>query len=150
MKEKDEEVKKKEKLQPWNVDTLSKDGFQKTLINKPKPRIDTSQMSDEERDAYYKSFVQKHESELKHYGMLGKWDNFKHYLMEHPGLVCDEVVNYLLRRRSDRSVWVLDDWTHWRSSRLCPKKCSSASSPGTSAHFRPSSQPWTRNRPSTT
>lgn len=95
VKEKDDRLKKKEKLQPWNVDTLSKDGFQKTLINKPKPRIDTSQMSDEERDAWYKSFIEKYEPNLKHYGMLGKWDDCKVYLMEHPDLVCDEAANYL-------------------------------------------------------
>jgi cell division cycle protein 37 len=95
VKQKDEQVKKKEKLTPWNVDTLSKDGFQKTLINKPKPRVDTNNMTDEERDVWYKNFISKHESEMKHYGMLAKWDDCKSYLMEHPDLVCDEAANYL-------------------------------------------------------
>lgn len=88
-------MKKKEKMQPWNVDTLSKDGFQKTLINKPKPRADTSQMTDKEKDQWYRDFVKKHESDLKHYGMLAKWDDCKQHLMEHPDLVCDEAANYL-------------------------------------------------------
>lgn len=39
------EVSKKEKLMPWNVDTLSKDSWSKTIINKPKARVDTSNMT---------------------------------------------------------------------------------------------------------
>ena len=92
---KDEEVKKKEKLQPWNVDTLSKDGFQKTIINKPKPRVDLNKMTDEERDEWYKNFVKKNDAHMKHYGMLSKWDDCKQFLMEYTDLVCDEAANYL-------------------------------------------------------
>lgn len=88
-------MKKKEKLQPWNVDTLSKDGFQKTIINKPKPRPNMDNMTEEERDEWYKNFVKKNESNLKHYGMLSKWDDCKQYLAEHPDLVCEEAANYL-------------------------------------------------------
>lgn len=88
-------MKKKEKLQPWNVDTLSKDGFEKTLINKPKPRVDTSKMTDDERDEWYKNFIAKHESDLKKYGMMAKWDDCKLFLMEHSDLVCDEAANFL-------------------------------------------------------
>lgn len=94
-------MKKKERLQAWNVDTLSKDGFQKTLINKPKPRVDTSQMSDEEKDQYYRDFVKKYEKNLKHYAMLNKWDDCKAYLMEYPDLVCEESANYL-------AIWCLN------------------------------------------
>ena len=56
VKKKDEQMQK-EKLQPLNVDTLSKDGFQKTLINKP-ARVDAMAVSDEERDQWYKKFIQ--------------------------------------------------------------------------------------------
>ena len=44
VKDEEEESKKKERLQPWNVDTLSKPGFTKTVINKPKPKPDTSNL----------------------------------------------------------------------------------------------------------
>ena len=36
--EKKTELDKKEKLQPWNVDTISKESWSKTVINKPKPK----------------------------------------------------------------------------------------------------------------
>lgn len=33
-KKKEKELEKKDKETPWNVDTLSKDGFDKTILNK--------------------------------------------------------------------------------------------------------------------
>lgn len=98
---KEEEVTKKEKLMPWNVDTISHDGFEKTVINKPKPQVDKSQMSEEEQEAYYKEFVKKNEKAIKEYGMLSKWDDAKQYLIENNHLVCDETANYL-------AIWCLD------------------------------------------
>lgn len=99
--EKESEVKKRERLMPWNVDTLSKDGFAKTLINKDKPRPDTSKMSEEEREEYYKKFVTENEKDMKHYGMLSKWDDCKAYLVEKSHLVCEETANYL-------AIWCLN------------------------------------------
>lgn len=101
VKQKEEEVKKKERLMPWNVDTISKDGFEKTMINKPTPKVDTSKMTDEEKEEYYKKFVKDNEKKLKHYGMLSKWDDCKTYLVENPVLVCEEAANYL-------AIWCLN------------------------------------------
>lgn len=98
---KEEEVKKKEKLMPWNVDTISHDGFEKTIINKPKPQVDRSQMSEEEQEAFYKDFVKKNEKSIKAYGMLSKWDDSKQFLLENNHLVCEETANYL-------AIWCLD------------------------------------------
>jgi cell division cycle protein 37 len=95
VQEKESEVKKKERLMPWNVDTLSKDGFAKTLINKDKPRVDTSKMTEEEKEEYYKKFVKENEKDIKHFGMLSKWDDCKAFLVEKPHLVCEETANYL-------------------------------------------------------
>jgi cell division cycle protein 37 len=39
LKEIDESMKKKERLTPWNVDTIGKESFSKTVINTPKPRV---------------------------------------------------------------------------------------------------------------
>lgn len=44
LKKEEEQVKMEEKKMPWNVDTLSKDSWSKTVINKPKPRVDTSHL----------------------------------------------------------------------------------------------------------
>ena len=101
VQEKDAELKKKERLMPWNVDTLSKDGFAKTLINKEKPRVDTSAMTEDEREEYYKRFIQENEKDMKQYGMLAKWDDCKAFLIEKPNLVCEETANYL-------AIWCLN------------------------------------------
>ena len=77
------------------MDTISKDGFSKTLVNVQKPR-DKKEMSDEERESYMREFVKKHEKEIKAYGWLAKFDDSKAYLNEHNHLACEETANYLV------------------------------------------------------
>ncbi|KAI1304645.1 Hsp90 co-chaperone Cdc37 [Halotydeus destructor] len=101
VEQKEVEVKKKEKLTPWNVDTLSKDGFTKTVINKPKPRPDTSHLSEEEKEELYRTFVKENEVNIKRYGMLSKWEDCKSFLTEFPNLVCEDTANYL-------AIWCLN------------------------------------------
>lgn len=86
LEKKEEELKKQERVQPWNVDTIGKESWSKTVLNKPKPRLDRSNMTEEEREQLYKEFVSKNEKRIKHYGMLSKWEDCKLYLMEHPEL----------------------------------------------------------------
>lgn len=92
---KEEELSKKEKLAPWNVDTISKEGFTKTVINKA-PARKNDDLSDEERDAKQREFVKQNEQLVKKYGMLQKYDDSKKYLKDHPQLACDETANYLV------------------------------------------------------
>nr|XP_057912198.1 hsp90 co-chaperone Cdc37-like 1 isoform X4 [Doryrhamphus excisus] len=42
-----------------------------------------------------KTFVQKYEQELRHFGMLRRWDDSQRFLAEKPQLICDETANYL-------------------------------------------------------
>jgi hypothetical protein len=51
-------------LSPWNVDTISHEGFSKTRINKPVPR-QTEELSEEEKEKKMKEFVKQNESDLK-------------------------------------------------------------------------------------
>ncbi|RWS27502.1 hsp90 co-chaperone Cdc37-like protein [Leptotrombidium deliense] len=95
LKAKEDELKKKERLTPWNVDTISKPGWSKTVINKPAPRKDDSHLTEEQREENYRNFVKENESKVKHYGMLSKWDDCKQYLLENPHLCCDDTANYL-------------------------------------------------------
>ncbi|XP_060752172.1 hsp90 co-chaperone Cdc37-like 1 isoform X1 [Tachysurus vachellii] len=65
-------------------------GFNKSIINHPMPRgMDTD---------YDKSltFVQRHEEELKHFGMLRRWDDSQRFLAQMPHLICEEAANYLI------------------------------------------------------
>ena len=64
------------KLQSWNVDTISKDGFSKSSINKPLPRKQQD-MSEEEREEKMKKFVHENQKDLKAFGWLSKMDDSK-------------------------------------------------------------------------
>ncbi|KAG0443930.1 hypothetical protein HPB47_014376 [Ixodes persulcatus] len=90
-----ESLDKKEKLTPWNVDTISKEGFTKTILNKPEPRKEEV-LSEEDRERKQKQFVTDNEPLLKQLGMLQKYDDSRRFLMEHPHLACEATANYLV------------------------------------------------------
>nr|CAI5820390.1 unnamed protein product [Callosobruchus analis] len=92
----EEEIKKKEKLTPWNVDTISQPGFAKTVINKKPPKPKEEHLSEEEREKRMKKFIKENEKELKHFGMLRKYDDSRQYLKQHQQLVCEDTANYLV------------------------------------------------------
>ncbi|XP_048378114.1 hsp90 co-chaperone Cdc37 isoform X1 [Stegostoma tigrinum] len=90
---------KKEKAMPWNVDTLSKEGFSKSVINitPESSKIET----EEDKEKKHKTFVEKYEKQIKHFGMLSRWDDSQKYLSDNPHLVCEETANYLV-------IWCID------------------------------------------
>ncbi|KAG1683981.1 Hsp90 co-chaperone Cdc37 [Nymphon striatum] len=92
---KEEELKKKQKSTPWNVDTISKDGFDKSIVNKTKPR-EKKQMTEEEFEKHQAEFVRKYKKLLQEFGMLKRHDDSKKFLQEHPELACEETANYLV------------------------------------------------------
>ncbi|XP_054000746.1 hsp90 co-chaperone Cdc37 [Hylaeus anthracinus] len=97
IRQREEEFKKKEKLTPWNVDTISQDGFTKTVINtRPGRREDDSGLSDEEKEKRTKQFVEEHKKKIKEFGMLKRYDDSKKFLSENPHLVCENTLNYLV------------------------------------------------------
>uniref|UniRef100_A0A4W6BQY3 Hsp90 co-chaperone Cdc37 n=1 Tax=Lates calcarifer TaxID=8187 RepID=A0A4W6BQY3_LATCA len=88
-----EEYQREEKKQPWNVDTISKEGFSKSVLNiKPVTKEET----EEEKVEKHKTFVEKHAEEIKHFGMLRRWDDSQKYLSDNPHLVCEETANCLI------------------------------------------------------
>lgn len=95
IEEKEKEILKAEKNAPWNVDTISKEGWSKTVFNKSTPREDRSELTDEELEIRYKEFVDQHQDKVKEYAMLSKFEDAKNYLMQNPELVCEESSNYL-------------------------------------------------------
>ncbi|KAJ7317264.1 hypothetical protein JRQ81_003426 [Phrynocephalus forsythii] len=97
--EKVEQLKKKEKNMPWNVDTLSRDGFSKSVFNvKPEQ---PAEETEEQKEKRHKTFVEKYEKQVKHFGMLRRWDDSQKYLSDNPHLVCEETANYLV-------IWCID------------------------------------------
>ncbi|XP_030052939.1 hsp90 co-chaperone Cdc37 [Microcaecilia unicolor] len=93
-----ETLHKKEKGMPWNVDTLSKDGFSKSIVNIKPDKIEETE---EQKEQKHKTFVEKYEKQLKHFGMLRRWDDSQKYLSDNPYLVCEETANYLV-------IWCID------------------------------------------
>ncbi|XP_076000181.1 hsp90 co-chaperone Cdc37-like [Genypterus blacodes] len=87
------EHRRDEKKMPWNVDTLSRDGFSKSVVN-VKP--ETGDETEEEKEQKHKTFVEKYEKEIKHFGMLRRWDDSQKYLSDNTHLVCEETANYLV------------------------------------------------------
>ncbi|XP_046694218.1 hsp90 co-chaperone Cdc37 isoform X2 [Silurus meridionalis] len=88
-----EEHRREEKKMPWNIDTLSKEGFSKSVLNiKP----DVKEETEEEKEQKHKTFVEKYEKQIKHFGMLRRWDDSQKYLSDNPHLVCEETANYLV------------------------------------------------------
>ncbi|XP_047658927.1 hsp90 co-chaperone Cdc37 isoform X1 [Tachysurus fulvidraco] len=88
-----DEHRREEKKMPWNVDTLSKEGFSKSVLNiKPEVKEET----EEEKEKKHKTFVEKYETQIKHFGMLRRWDDSQKFLSDNPHLVCEETANYLV------------------------------------------------------
>ncbi|KAH9404836.1 hsp90 co-chaperone Cdc37 [Tyrophagus putrescentiae] len=92
---KEKELEKQERSTPWNVDTISKESWSKTMFNKPMPRKDRSQLTDEEQEKIYKDFVDKYESKIKEFAMLSKFDDLRNFLMQYQDLACEETSTYL-------------------------------------------------------
>lgn len=95
IKKKEEDLQKKEKITPWNVDTISKPGFTKTVVNK-KPALQPNEKSEEEKEQEMKVFVKENEKLIKQYGMFRKFEDSKKFLMEHPHLASENTANYLV------------------------------------------------------
>jgi cell division cycle protein 37 len=96
IEEKEAELKKKSKMQPWNVDTISSSGFSKTVINHPPPATEAEPLSEEEQAKRLKEFTAKNESLLKKFGMLRRYEDSLKFLQDHPQLVNDDTSHYLL------------------------------------------------------
>lgn len=87
----------KERKAPWNVDTISKPAFSKTVINTQACRSkDDAGLSEDEREQRMKEFVRANEPLLKQYGMLRRFDDSRRFLMEHTQLTCEHTANYLV------------------------------------------------------
>lgn len=97
----EEKLKTKEKLAPWNVDTISKPGFAKTVINKKPEKQSYDSLSEEEKSEKMKKFVEDNEKLLKQYGMMRKFEDSKRFLSNNNHLVCEDTANYLV-------IWCLN------------------------------------------
>ncbi|XP_063066809.1 hsp90 co-chaperone Cdc37-like 1 isoform X2 [Engraulis encrasicolus] len=74
---------------PELTHTTSRDVFNKSIIN----ACSSVQSMEEDKS---KTFVQKHEDQVKHFGMLRRWDDSQRFLSQNPHLICEAAANYLI------------------------------------------------------
>ncbi|XP_037340534.1 hsp90 co-chaperone Cdc37-like 1 [Pungitius pungitius] len=65
------------------------DVFDKSIINSPNQTVEMDQDKS-------KTFLQKFDQELRHFGMLRRWDDSQRFLADMPQLICEETANYLI------------------------------------------------------
>lgn len=92
---KQKEMEKKERLEPWNVDSISAPGFDKSLINKDL-KLNKTTKTEEEKENELRDFVKKYEKEIKEYGMFRRYEDSMKYMQEHTHLASDNTANYLV------------------------------------------------------
>ncbi|XP_048384124.2 hsp90 co-chaperone Cdc37-like 1 [Stegostoma tigrinum] len=87
-RQKEEELTWNERLSSWNIDTDSREGFNKSVINK--------KCKEAEEDGKNVTFVQRYHQQIRHFGMLKRWVDSQRYLSDHPHLICQDTANYLI------------------------------------------------------
>lgn len=65
------------------------DVFDKSIINVQSQPVEMDQDK-------CKTFLQKYEHQLRHFGMLRRWDDSQRFLADMPQLICEETANYLI------------------------------------------------------
>lgn len=98
--EKEKELERQERMFPkWNVDNMSSDKWNTSRISKIKSEEEPA--NEEERFEQTKDFWQKHDKEIKEFGMLSKHDESEKFLARHPNLVHENLANKLV-------IWCID------------------------------------------
>uniref|UniRef100_A0A4W5LAK1 Cdc37 Hsp90 binding domain-containing protein n=1 Tax=Hucho hucho TaxID=62062 RepID=A0A4W5LAK1_9TELE len=67
--------------------------FSQSVLN-IKPEV--TEETEEQKEEKHQTFVEKHKKQIKHFGMLRRWEDSQKYLSDHPYLVCEETANYLV------------------------------------------------------
>ncbi|XP_013859345.1 hsp90 co-chaperone Cdc37-like 1 isoform X2 [Austrofundulus limnaeus] len=73
---------------PVLSETGSWDVFDRSIINVQNQPVEVDQEK-------CKTFLQKYEQELRHFGMLRRWDDSQRFLSDTPQLICEETANFL-------------------------------------------------------
>jgi len=91
------EMEKEKKKQPWNVDTISKPGFDHSSINKSKSKWEQEKdLTEEEKADRMAQFIKENREKIRKFGLLRKWEDSKKFLQENLHLVCEDTANDLV------------------------------------------------------
>ncbi|TRZ06374.1 hypothetical protein HGM15179_020733, partial [Zosterops borbonicus] len=82
-----------------NIDTASLFRWRHQSVFNVKP--EEKEETEEQKEKKHKTFVERYEKQIKHFGMLRRWDDSQKFLSDNPHLVCEEMANYLV-------IWCID------------------------------------------
>jgi len=95
---KERELQEYEEAHPeWNVDNISQDKHNRTIINKPKKIT----VRKEDEASSLGEYFEKHGPKVKEFGMINKWEESHKFLQKHMYLVCEHLGSYLV-------IWAVD------------------------------------------
>lgn len=122
IKQEREAFERRERLLPWDVDTISKDGWSKTVLNKGclttnnsgdkaepskacavHPNKSTEDLDDTKKDEIeetgefkaYGDFINLHEPKIREFGFRSRFEDCRRYLLAHPEIVSQHTFDYL-------------------------------------------------------
>uniref|UniRef100_A0A914HV96 Hsp90 chaperone protein kinase-targeting subunit n=1 Tax=Globodera rostochiensis TaxID=31243 RepID=A0A914HV96_GLORO len=98
---KEKELEEKERQRPWNVDTIGREVWSKSVINKPKEgkeqqkKSTTNKESEEEEHNRTIKYFKDNEALLNQLCTLDGFDKLEKHLLEHPHLASEYATNFL-------------------------------------------------------
>jgi len=95
-KKKEQELEERERIQPWNVDTIGHEAWSKSIINKPKDKSEAtkSDIGDESCKKMMK-YIDDNEHLLKKLSTCKNFDMVEKLLLEQPHLASEYASNWL-------------------------------------------------------
>ncbi|GMR37077.1 hypothetical protein PMAYCL1PPCAC_07272, partial [Pristionchus mayeri] len=95
-RKKEAELEEKERLQPWNVDTIGTVKMDKSRINKVgEKKPETKTISEEEDTKRMYKYFEDHESKLKTFSRIEGLGKAEEYMLEYPLLASEYAVNWV-------------------------------------------------------
>jgi cell division cycle protein 37 len=94
---KEKELADKERLAPWNVDTIGREAWSKSVINKPAEKKESSKpkLDDEEENQRMLDYFKNNESVLRKFASLSGFDKVEEFLLDHPYLASEYATSWL-------------------------------------------------------
>uniref|UniRef100_A0A7E4WAI4 Hsp90 chaperone protein kinase-targeting subunit n=1 Tax=Panagrellus redivivus TaxID=6233 RepID=A0A7E4WAI4_PANRE len=102
---KEKELADKERLAPWNVDTIGHDGVDKTVVNKVAEKKPEKKPVDEEEDSKRMlDYFNKHESLLKKFSTTKGFDKTEEMLVDNPFLASEYATSWMTIEALNRAI----------------------------------------------
>lgn len=109
---KEKELADKERLAPWNVDTIGKEAWSKSIINKAsdkKPETSKKVENEEEENSKMMKYFDDNETLLRKYALLKNFDQCEKYLLEYPHLCSEFATSFLTIEALNLAIEQRDD-----------------------------------------